>query len=257
MSVAALSEADKIYKKSFHRRNDSGELDVFEAARYFSGGNEIIGRRNQSPQHSRSRMKRRARVGGGKGGAALAISGVPALLIPSPCILPQVLALELPLLMQILPQRPTRISEAIQITGKWCLGREENQRVGLAGREIQIQHWMRLMPVRRVIQALIYSSCRTMTWVATQVAYPYMRPPTWTASREEHPFPMAPYPYNNSFLHFFLCMYSWECLLVFHFRFLFFNLQLLLEVCLWSAGALEVHHWNCLIRLRDDLETFH
>ncbi|RVW42167.1 hypothetical protein CK203_094615 [Vitis vinifera] len=40
-------------------------------------------RRNQSPQHSRSRMKRRARVGGGKGGAALAISGVPALLIPN------------------------------------------------------------------------------------------------------------------------------------------------------------------------------
>lgn len=35
-----LSDTDKIYKKSFHHRNDSGELDVFEAARYFSGYNE-------------------------------------------------------------------------------------------------------------------------------------------------------------------------------------------------------------------------
>ncbi|XP_022149082.1 protein BIG GRAIN 1-like E [Momordica charantia] len=32
---------DKIFKKSFHRRNNSGELDVFEAARYFSGCNEV------------------------------------------------------------------------------------------------------------------------------------------------------------------------------------------------------------------------
>lgn len=41
MSITGLSaESDRIYKKSFHRRNDSGELDVFEAARYFSGYNE-------------------------------------------------------------------------------------------------------------------------------------------------------------------------------------------------------------------------
>lgn len=40
-SIAGLADpADKVHKKSFHRRNDSGELDVFEAARYFSGYNE-------------------------------------------------------------------------------------------------------------------------------------------------------------------------------------------------------------------------
>jgi hypothetical protein len=43
MSITALSDPDKFYKKSFHRRNDSGELDVFEAARYFSGYNEAAG----------------------------------------------------------------------------------------------------------------------------------------------------------------------------------------------------------------------
>lgn len=42
--MTAYSEpAEKVYKKSFHRRNDSGELDVFEAARYFSGYNEAVG----------------------------------------------------------------------------------------------------------------------------------------------------------------------------------------------------------------------
>uniref|UniRef100_A0A5B6ZTA7 Protein BIG GRAIN 1-like E n=1 Tax=Davidia involucrata TaxID=16924 RepID=A0A5B6ZTA7_DAVIN len=41
MSITGLvSEPDKIYKKPFHQRNDSGELDVFEAARYFSGASE-------------------------------------------------------------------------------------------------------------------------------------------------------------------------------------------------------------------------
>ncbi|XP_062111499.1 protein BIG GRAIN 1-like E [Humulus lupulus] len=46
MSLAgSLNPADpeKLFKKSFHRRNDSGELDVFEAARYFSGYNESCG----------------------------------------------------------------------------------------------------------------------------------------------------------------------------------------------------------------------
>ncbi|KAA8532875.1 hypothetical protein F0562_033008 [Nyssa sinensis] len=43
MSITGLPEPDKIYKKSLHRRNDSGELDVFEAARYFSGANEGSG----------------------------------------------------------------------------------------------------------------------------------------------------------------------------------------------------------------------
>ncbi|KAJ7943313.1 protein BIG GRAIN 1-like E [Quillaja saponaria] len=40
--MSILLESDKIHKKSFHRRNDSAELDVFEAARYFSGCNEAV-----------------------------------------------------------------------------------------------------------------------------------------------------------------------------------------------------------------------
>ena len=63
MSVAALSEADKIYKKSFHRRNDSGELDVFEAARYFSGGNEIIGYNGAAFPHRMMVMREESRQG--------------------------------------------------------------------------------------------------------------------------------------------------------------------------------------------------
>lgn len=43
MSITGLSETSKLYKKSFHRRNDSDELDVFEASRYFSGYNEAVG----------------------------------------------------------------------------------------------------------------------------------------------------------------------------------------------------------------------
>ena len=40
MSITGLSsDTGKPYKKSLHRRNDSDELDVFEAARYFSGYN--------------------------------------------------------------------------------------------------------------------------------------------------------------------------------------------------------------------------
>ncbi|KAE8683014.1 REVERSIBLY GLYCOSYLATED POLYPEPTIDE 3 family protein [Hibiscus syriacus] len=40
MSVAGYSDPDRMLNRSFHRRNDSGELDVFEAARYFSGYND-------------------------------------------------------------------------------------------------------------------------------------------------------------------------------------------------------------------------
>ncbi|CAK9186217.1 unnamed protein product [Ilex paraguariensis] len=40
MSITGLSEPEKIGKKPVQWRNDSGELDVFEAARYFSGANE-------------------------------------------------------------------------------------------------------------------------------------------------------------------------------------------------------------------------
>lgn len=43
MSVAGLIDTEMNHNKSFHRRNDSGELDVFEAARYFSGYSEVVG----------------------------------------------------------------------------------------------------------------------------------------------------------------------------------------------------------------------
>ncbi|KAK7348799.1 hypothetical protein VNO80_23488 [Phaseolus coccineus] len=44
MSIAGLMDHPEInHNKSFHRRNDSGELDVFEAARYFSGYSEVVG----------------------------------------------------------------------------------------------------------------------------------------------------------------------------------------------------------------------
>lgn len=42
MSVTGYSNSDRTYRRSLHRRDDSGELDVFEAARYFSGYTDII-----------------------------------------------------------------------------------------------------------------------------------------------------------------------------------------------------------------------
>ncbi|KAL3501519.1 hypothetical protein ACH5RR_035968 [Cinchona calisaya] len=41
MSIVGLPEPEKMFKKSHNRRNDSGEIDVFEAAKYFSGASEI------------------------------------------------------------------------------------------------------------------------------------------------------------------------------------------------------------------------
>ncbi|CAL8994727.1 unnamed protein product [Prunus brigantina] len=52
--LSADPAADKIHKKSFHRRNDSGELDVFEAARYFSGYNEAPSSHNNNNTNSTS-----------------------------------------------------------------------------------------------------------------------------------------------------------------------------------------------------------
>ncbi|KAJ8774638.1 hypothetical protein K2173_017084 [Erythroxylum novogranatense] len=43
MSVTGLSGAAKLYRKSLHCRKDSDEIDVFEAAGYFSGYNEAAG----------------------------------------------------------------------------------------------------------------------------------------------------------------------------------------------------------------------
>lgn len=42
MSVTGYSDSDRVHRRSLHRRDDSGELDVFEAARYFSGYADII-----------------------------------------------------------------------------------------------------------------------------------------------------------------------------------------------------------------------
>ncbi|KAK4260969.1 hypothetical protein QN277_004026 [Acacia crassicarpa] len=49
MSMAGTIDSERSHhhhKKFFHYRNDSGELDVFEAARYFSGYNEAVGYNN-------------------------------------------------------------------------------------------------------------------------------------------------------------------------------------------------------------------
>lgn len=46
MSIIGHRAPDKMLTKSLHRKNDSGELDVFEAAKYFSGVNEIYTNEN-------------------------------------------------------------------------------------------------------------------------------------------------------------------------------------------------------------------
>ncbi|KAH7833706.1 hypothetical protein Vadar_008889 [Vaccinium darrowii] len=67
MSTTEFSDPNKIYKNPFHRRNDSGELDVFEATRYFSGATEVSGcrseiislqvpPRNSSPSNSKTQV---------------------------------------------------------------------------------------------------------------------------------------------------------------------------------------------------------
>ncbi|KAE8705382.1 REVERSIBLY GLYCOSYLATED POLYPEPTIDE 3 family protein [Hibiscus syriacus] len=42
MSVTGVSDPDRMLKKSLHRRNDAGEVDVFEAAQYLSGYNDTV-----------------------------------------------------------------------------------------------------------------------------------------------------------------------------------------------------------------------
>ncbi|KAM7272559.1 hypothetical protein ACFE04_027222 [Oxalis oulophora] len=51
-TTGIVSSSTESYKKAFHTRNDSGELDVFEAANYFSGYNEI-----NSSQYNKSMMR--------------------------------------------------------------------------------------------------------------------------------------------------------------------------------------------------------
>ncbi|OVA11000.1 hypothetical protein BVC80_1745g11 [Macleaya cordata] len=43
MSISGVSDLDRLYKKTAHRRKDSGELDVFEATMYFYGGTQVGG----------------------------------------------------------------------------------------------------------------------------------------------------------------------------------------------------------------------
>lgn len=60
MSIAGLIDPEMNHKKSFHRRNDSGELDVFEAARYFSGYNEAVSYSGSTFSHKMMREDRHA-----------------------------------------------------------------------------------------------------------------------------------------------------------------------------------------------------
>ncbi|KAG6574036.1 protein BIG GRAIN 1-like E [Cucurbita moschata] len=55
---------DKIFHKPPHRRNASTELDVFEAARYFSGSNELIYTNTSSFTHNIIREDHSSRRGG-------------------------------------------------------------------------------------------------------------------------------------------------------------------------------------------------
>ncbi|CAL0315257.1 unnamed protein product [Lupinus luteus] len=60
MSLAGLIDPEMNHKKSFHTRNDSTELDVFEAARYFSGYNEAISHNNSTFSQKNMREERHA-----------------------------------------------------------------------------------------------------------------------------------------------------------------------------------------------------
>ncbi|GAV85383.1 hypothetical protein CFOL_v3_28820 [Cephalotus follicularis] len=64
MSITEFPDPDKIYKKFFHRRNDSDELDVFEASRYFSGYNEAEGHNCATCTQKVMREERQAWRGG-------------------------------------------------------------------------------------------------------------------------------------------------------------------------------------------------
>ncbi|KAF7809021.1 protein BIG GRAIN 1-like E [Senna tora] len=55
--AGGIIDSEKNYKKSYHYRNDSGELDVFEAARYFSGYNEVVGYNNNVSSFTQKIMR--------------------------------------------------------------------------------------------------------------------------------------------------------------------------------------------------------
>ncbi|PSR85005.1 Protein BIG GRAIN 1-like [Actinidia chinensis var. chinensis] len=58
MSIIGISDPEKFHKMSFHRRNDSGELDVFEAARYFSEATEVSSTNGTTHTQKASRGER-------------------------------------------------------------------------------------------------------------------------------------------------------------------------------------------------------
>lgn len=68
MSIAAgaidseRSHHHNHHKKFFHCKNDSGELDVFEAARYFSGYNEAVGFTQKIMREDRHHHGHRGRI---------------------------------------------------------------------------------------------------------------------------------------------------------------------------------------------------
>ncbi|KAK3442893.1 hypothetical protein EUGRSUZ_B03139 [Eucalyptus grandis] len=58
-SITPYPDADRtISRKSLHRRNDSGELDVFEAARYFSGYNDVVSAYDATTSEQKAAMAR-------------------------------------------------------------------------------------------------------------------------------------------------------------------------------------------------------
>ncbi|KAG6399005.1 hypothetical protein SASPL_140478 [Salvia splendens] len=59
-SNSASSDPSKVRKNSFHWRSDSGELDVFEAARYFSAANDHLNGVNFVRDPNRHHLPRRS-----------------------------------------------------------------------------------------------------------------------------------------------------------------------------------------------------
>ncbi|XP_043703854.1 protein BIG GRAIN 1-like E isoform X2 [Telopea speciosissima] len=65
MPITGFPHQERIYKKPSHKKNDSGELDVFEAAWYFAGTNEGIGELHGS-NFSHKAMREERKVWGGR-----------------------------------------------------------------------------------------------------------------------------------------------------------------------------------------------
>ncbi|XP_077210026.1 protein BIG GRAIN 1-like E [Tasmannia lanceolata] len=66
MSTMGITYSEKFSKKSTHRRNPSGELDVFEASRYFSGAVESTGSNTRAVSQKSMKEERPMWEGGRK-----------------------------------------------------------------------------------------------------------------------------------------------------------------------------------------------